>query len=114
MAIQKQFDHSSKFREVDGGDVPMRVNTAPMNADRYVDSARVGTHDEWVPSVNPMKPGRIVQVKESLQDDARRAAGAMKHKSVFSNPDSPRNGGDCCSSFYGGGDGPLTRRRGGE
>jgi len=100
------------FRKRDFGDVEVDVNSRSMTSDRYVDRSRIGTHDEYQPNSNPMKPGRVVQVQDSLMDAARRGCDAMKHRSVFRDESEPRNdGGNMCSpDWYGGG--PLQRRRG--
>lgn len=108
-------DTRAQFRTVDGGDVPIEVNSHSTTSDRYVDRSRIGTHEEWQQSENPMKMGRIVQVQDSIEDNARAGADAMKHRSSFRDLNKPeqRRGNEVCSSpFYGGFGGPLTTKRG--
>lgn len=108
-------DTRGEFRTVDGGDVAIEVNSHSMTSDRYVDRGRIGTHEEWRWSDDPRKPGRTVQVQESLEDNARAGADAMKHRSSLrdlNKPEQSRGGEVCCSPFYSGCGGPLTTKRG--
>lgn len=105
----------NEFRTVDGGDVPIEVNSHSMTSSRYVDRSRIGTHEEWRSSENLMKMGRLVQVEDSLEDNARAGADAMKHRSSFrdlNKPEQNRGGEVCCSPFYSGCGGSLTTKRG--
>lgn len=108
-------DTRAQFRKADFGDVEVEVNSHSMTSSRYVDRSRIGTHEEWQSSDNPMRMGRVVQVEDSLEDNARAGADAMKHRSSFRDLNSPaqRRGGEvCCSPFYTGYGGPLTTKRG--
>jgi hypothetical protein len=83
------------FRPVQRGDVTMEVNSREQTADRFVDHSRLGSHEEWQSSGNPNKPGRIVQVPDSVERNAKRAMGAMKVRSSFDNRN--RDGKDACN-----------------
>lgn len=108
-------DTRAEFRTVDGGDVPIEVNSHSMTSSRYVDRSRLGEHDEWQPSANPMKMGRVVRVSDSIEDNARAGADCMKHRSSFrdvNKPESGRESGVCFTSPFCNSNGPLTTRRG--
>ena len=107
-------EYHDTFREVEGAaNETIDVNTKSMASSRFVDQNRLGSRREWRYSDNPGKPGREVEIKNSLGDVARQAAGAMRTRSVF------KDRGDaetretnnylmqCCYDEAG----PLTRRR---
>lgn len=107
-------DFHDTFREVEAGDCSIEVNSKSMASSRFVDHNRMGTRKEWLPSGNPSKPGKVVEVRNSLGDAARQAAGALRSRSVFKDRgDSMTRATDNypmpCSYD---GNGPLTRRRG--
>lgn len=100
------------FRKRDFGGIEVEANSHSMTSDFYVDTSRIGTHEQWEPSTNPGKPGRVVQVRDSLMDSARRGCDALKHRSSLRDESAVRDisNGPCC--FYDDGRGPLTKRRG--
>lgn len=102
------------FRKRDFGDVEVEVNSHSMTGDFFVDRSRIGTHEEWQSNPNPNKPGKIVQVQDSVMDSARRGADAMRHRSSFRDESVPKRDGNfgCVPCGYGCSDGPLTARRG--
>ena len=85
------------FRSVQRGDVTMEVNSREQTADRFVDHSRLGSHEEWQSSGNPNKPGRIVQVPDSVERNAKRAMGAMRVRGSFKSETDKRHGG-CCGT----------------
>ena len=101
------------FRKRDFGDVEVDVNSRSMTSDRYVDRSRLDSHEEYRANENPMKPGRIVEVQNSLMDNARTGMDAMKHRSSFRNQATPRIGdGGNLSAPWSRDEGPATRKRG--
>jgi hypothetical protein len=110
-------EYHDTFREVEGAaNETIEVNSKSMASSRFVDPNRLGSRREWRYSDNPGKSGREVEIKNSLGDVARQAAGAMRTRSVFKDRDGAdrRNDGCVPCDPYGYGDcsGPMTRRRG--
>lgn len=109
---------SDVFRPRDAGDVEVPMNSKSATSDFYVDRSRIGTHEEWEPSKNPMKPGRIVQVKDSIMDNARASIGAMGAKGSFADrgklADKPVRSNGCGVPCGASSRNPLTKRRGDE
>lgn len=96
-------DIHDTFRTVCRGETEMEDNTTAQSASRIIDHARLGSHQEYRPSENPMKPGRVVDVPNSLERNARRAMGAMKTRSVFKPRDeADKRNGSMAYPYYGG------------
>lgn len=99
-------DIHNTFRTVCRGETEMEDNTTAQSASRIIDHARLGSHQEYRRSENSMKPGRVVDVPNSLEKSARRAMGAMKTRSVFKPRDESEarnlNRGETCYPYCGG------------
>lgn len=118
MAIRNNI--SDEFRERSGGKIRIPVNSKPATDNFHVDRSRLGTHEEYDPTVKNDwgGTGKYVEHENSIMDNVRGAMGGLaahaSYRSVHepneptladgSNIPSP----DIRESRYN----PLMRRRG--
>lgn len=105
------------FRTVNRGGVALEVNSRRQTSDCFVDRSRLRKNysEEYEPSATPGKPGKWVgkTTQASVEDNARAAADAMKHRSSYVDESVEANSDRSAPSAYCyNGDGPLTKRRG--
>ena len=108
------------FRRKSGGKVDISSNSHPATDSFHIDRSRLGTHEEYDPSVANEwgGTGKYVQKPNSVMDNARGAMGGIGYKSSYRSvhePAEPTNTeGSCCAPTPFGRDAknPLTRLKG--
>jgi hypothetical protein len=108
------------FRRKNYGKVDAPANSKAATSDFFIDRSRLGTHEEYDPSVANEwgGTGRYIQKPNSIMDNVRGAMGGIGYKSSYRSVHEPAEptsteGPGCCSTPFGrDAKNPLTRLRG--